>query len=251
MRLSALLLVILTHCALAEPLQFSSGPAQVPLIELYTSQGCSSCPPADRFLNQLKNQPGLFRTFIPLAFHVDYWDYLGWQDPFARPAFSARQRRYASRGAVHSVYTPGFVINGKEWRGFFRQPSAWQHQLQHPERGTLSVTLKQHRLRVHFDGALSPDSRLYAAWLGNGLRTRVAAGENGGRQLQQDFVVLAWLQQPFNGPDSVIALPDAPARGQQQTALVVWLSPADSPAPIQATGGYLPRSLSAAAAASQ
>ena len=90
------------------PLTFTSGEQQVSLIELYTSEGCSSCPPADRFVRSLGKQDGLFSAFIPLAFHVDYWDYIGWADPYASPAFSERQRRYAQLQDV--AYThPAFL----------------------------------------------------------------------------------------------------------------------------------------------
>ena len=109
-----------TGVATAEDLEFSSGSERATILELYTSEGCSSCPPADRWLSQLKSDPGLWRDVIPLAFHVDYWDYIGWKDEFAREEYSARQRRYAWEGNANSVYTPGMFRNGTEWRGWWR-----------------------------------------------------------------------------------------------------------------------------------
>ena len=111
-------LVMSTHAmqSHAASLSVKSPATQVDLIELYTSEGCSSCPPADRWVSSLQNEPGLWRDFIPVAFHVDYWDYIGWPDRFASPAFTARQYVYAQQQSMRTVYTPGFFNNGKEWR---------------------------------------------------------------------------------------------------------------------------------------
>ena len=97
---------------------FRSTTEQTALLELYTSEGCSSCPPAEAWLSGLKESPGLWKSFVPLAFHVDYWDYLGWRDPWAARLYSDRQRAYAGRWHSESIYTPGFVLDGKEWRGW-------------------------------------------------------------------------------------------------------------------------------------
>ena len=80
------------------------------LVELFTSQGCSSCPPADKFLHNLAKRDDV----VALAFHVDYWDYIGWKDSFASPDFTARQRAYARAGNRRMVYTPQMVINGAD-----------------------------------------------------------------------------------------------------------------------------------------
>ncbi len=87
----------------AAPLQFTSPETRVTLLELYTSEGCSSCPPADRWLSGLRDDPRLWREVVPVAFHVDYWDAIGWPDRFASAAHSERQRTYARSGHVGSV----------------------------------------------------------------------------------------------------------------------------------------------------
>jgi hypothetical protein len=93
--------------ALPGKLVLNSGPHQVTLLELFTSQGCSSCPPAERWLNVLIEDQHLWSGIVPLAFHVDYWDYLGWQDKYAHPENGERQRAYARMGRARGVYTPG------------------------------------------------------------------------------------------------------------------------------------------------
>src|SRR5215470_11757488 len=103
----------------SEPKTFESSDTQSSLIELFTSEGCSSCPPAEKWLSRLKSNQELWKKIVPLAFHVDYWDHLGWRDRFAKPEFNSRQQHYAAAWGGDSVYTPGFVVNGKEWRGWF------------------------------------------------------------------------------------------------------------------------------------
>src|SRR5690348_2850331 len=97
---------------------FESGPQQVPLLELYTSEGCSSCPPAEAWLSRLKDDPGLWKAFVPVAYHVDYWNRLGWNDRYSSPQWTERQSRYAALWSSQSVYTPAFVLNGNEWRNW-------------------------------------------------------------------------------------------------------------------------------------
>src|SRR5947207_690518 len=103
-----------------ENLVFQSSENRVALLELFTSEGCSSCPPAETWLSGLRSSAGLWKEFVPVAFHVDYWDYLGWRDPWASAGFSDRQRAYAALWHSDSTYTPGFVLNGKEWRPLLR-----------------------------------------------------------------------------------------------------------------------------------
>src|SRR6478672_1752441 len=94
---------------------FESGPQKVHLIELFTSEGCSSCPPAEAWLSKLKTNARLWKDFVPVAFHVDYWDNLGWPDRFAAKPWTERQRTYATAWNTTTVYTPEFVLDGREW----------------------------------------------------------------------------------------------------------------------------------------
>src|SRR5437870_9403607 len=112
------LLISTARLMSAESIRFQSETRQTSLLELYASEGCSSCPPAEAWLSALKEHPRLWKDFVPVAFHVDYWDYLGWKDPFSSKAWSERQSDYAEHWHSDSVYTPGFVLNGNEWRGW-------------------------------------------------------------------------------------------------------------------------------------
>src|SRR4051812_9133614 len=108
------LLVLLGSSLVAAPSRFTSGQTRTHLLELYSSEGCSSCPPAEAWVGGLREAPGLWRDFVPVAFHVAYWDQLGWRDRFATPEFNARQYAYASAWGTESVYTPEFVLDGAE-----------------------------------------------------------------------------------------------------------------------------------------
>src|SRR5258706_12666100 len=97
----------------------TSGATVPAVVELYTSEGCDSCPPADRWVASLKDEAARGKV-IPLAFHVDYWDYLGWKDPFGDPVYSARHREAASRGGAKVIYTPQVLLDGREFQQWRR-----------------------------------------------------------------------------------------------------------------------------------
>src|SRR5262249_16851954 len=87
------------------------------LVELYTSEGCSSCPPADKWLTSLA-KPEMKGRVVPVAFHINYWDYIGWKDAYADARYTARQEDFAKATGAHSVYTPQVVLGGRDWRGW-------------------------------------------------------------------------------------------------------------------------------------
>ena len=121
----SLLMILLQTCpSRAGDTVYESRAARTHLLELFTSEGCSSCPPAEAWLSNLKKEPQLWRDFVPVAFHVDYWDRLGWRDPFASKTWTARQYDYAERWKSGSVYTPGFVLDGREWQNRSVPPPA-------------------------------------------------------------------------------------------------------------------------------
>lgn len=237
MRILALtLLSCLCFSAFAEPLRFRSEPGQVSVLELYTSQGCSSCPPADAWLSRLQDSPDLWQRLIPMAFHVDYWDRLGWSDPFAAETHTRRQYRYRAVGATPGVYTPGFVLNGRDWRGWRRGQSPVGEGLPGP---ALTAILENGALQVTYDSDRS-DLVFNIAVLGMDLETAVGAGENGSRRLHEDFVVLAWQRYPSGNAQWKGALPEVQAEAER-TAIVIWVNEAGDPSPLQAVAGWLPR----------
>src|SRR5574337_408023 len=154
------------------------GEGPVALVELYTSEGCSSCPPADRWLSGLGHAPAPVRV-IPLALHVPYWDYIGWQDRFANPAFEARQRRAARLSGSGFVYTPQVMLNGRDFRGWSQQAfeSALDRLAAQPGDGNL--TLAAHFVGVGVEASLSvrgpAGARVVLVRYENGLASQVRA----------------------------------------------------------------------------
>ena len=216
---------------------FVSAKKQTQLIELYSSQGCSSCPPAERWVNELSNNEGLWLNFIPMVFHVDYWNYIGWADPYASSENSQRQRQFRDIGAINSVYTPGFVVDGKEWRGWFaKQPlPATNNNI---DSDTLTAILNKNKLAVSFEGDIDFEQSLVyvnIAVLGLNITTQVKRGENAGRTLNESFIVLANERAIFD-EQAIYDLPQTDISAENQ-ALVVWLTEQDKLTPIQAVGG--------------
>ncbi|AJQ96772.1 DUF1223 domain-containing protein [Gynuella sunshinyii] len=235
MKLGLTILALLCGFSSAKAQQWQSSYQQTELIELFTSEGCSSCPKADQWLSSLKDDPSLFKSFVPIAFHVDYWDYIGWEDRFARPEFSQRQRRYDREKLISQVYTPGIIINSQEWRAWFRGATQWPDSSS--PTGRLTANLQGDHLHVTFEQ--DQTYNLYVAYLGMGLETaRVNAGENKGRTLRHDFVVMS-MQSVKGNRDWRLKLLPPPDIGQQQTALALWISLPNSQQVIQALGGYL------------
>jgi hypothetical protein len=195
-----------------------SGTTAAALVELYTSEGCSSCPPADRQLSGLRDALGPATQVVALALHVDYWDYIGWKDSFAQSAFAERQRQLVRANHHTVVYTPHFFVSGTE--------------LGVPNRGLQEaigkVTAQPAAADLRLRAALTPAGTLkldadataragndpvalYLAVAESGLVSKVARGENGGATLAHDHVVREWI-----GP---IALAGGGAQARREVAL--------------------------------
>lgn len=235
---------LLILCLIALPLwvygaSLRSGPEQVTLVELYTSEGCSSCPPADRWFSTLVDSPQLWQDVVPVAFHVDYWNYLGWEDRFSEPEYARRQRDFKAQGAARAVYTPGMMALGQEWRDW-RYGSALP-PLSSKEVGELSLDLDGDSLEAEYAPAEGRSERydLHVAVLGFGLKTPVRAGENRGEVLAHDFVVLGYKRLSGKGSWED-TLPDAPLSDEaERLGVAVWVSPRGRVEPLQAVGGWL------------
>jgi hypothetical protein len=234
-----LLAVALAISSSAAELALRSGPARTHLIELYSSEGCSSCPPADEWISALVKDPKLWKVFVPIVFHVTYWDYLGWKDRFADPNNDSRQRAYAASWGSRSTCTPGLVLDGEEWR-------AWGSET--PESsgtaGTLTARVSASRIVATFSPAKSEGPfEIDAARLGFGASSDVTAGENSGRTLRHEFVVRGLSRAAMTRKDGVwtarlpLPAPSGPAVGRE--GLAVWIVGSDG-RPAQAAGGFLP-----------
>ena len=226
--------------ASAGPQDFQSGAEQVTLLELYTSEGCSSCPPAEAWLSGLKDSPALWKSVVPVAFHIDYWDYLGWHDPWAAKAFSDRQRAYASIWGSGQIYTPCFIRNGLEWQQWQGGAGLSEHSTAKP--GVLHATSADGKeWKITFAPAkdLSGDFEVHAALLGSAMRSNVKAGENSGRQLVHDFVGLALVDAPMKDGEAMVKFSGGLAGDSGKLAVAVWVTHAGEIMPLQATGGWV------------
>ena len=236
------LVTIFTFAYASDEVQFSSKAQQSIVIELFTSQGCSSCPPAENWLNSYVDDKKLWHEIVPIAFHVDYWDKLGWPDPYANHAYSMRQYRHQQQQHIRSVYTPGVLVNGQEWRGWIR---GFDYPKLNADAGILSFTADQNILKVDYSKT-SKDYVLNVVLLGVDITTSVDRGENRGKELKQNFVVLS--HDMYSGSKSdeegvwVLPLPKDLSSNAQRHALAIWVSDMDDISPLQATGYWLPSS---------
>ncbi len=175
----------------------SKGPV---VVELFTSQGCSSCPPADRLLRELANEAGSMDMIIPLSYHVDYWNYLGWRDPFSKHEWTERQGDYVQAFGGSTMYTPQMVIQGRDELVGSRARSVRQRiEQQAKNKKAQQVELKVGELArsesvIEADVSLmgmvpAKDYHLVAVVFQKGLSTEVPRGENAGKTLKNDFVV--------------------------------------------------------------
>ena len=237
---AAAMLALLAPAALkAQTCQAKSPERQALLVELYTSEGCNSCPPADRWLSSLQGKPSV----ITAAFHVDYWDRLGWADRFASPHHTQRQAELQRSAGAGFSYTPQLLANGRDWRGAPTLPlldakALVQVDLQRVDASQVGVMVTAQR------GA---PARLALWWalLEDGHVSPVRAGENRGVTLRHDAVVRqygklpAWATLVGGAGDTAAAhilRISAPhnAEGGHKARLLVVVTDAATGAPLQA-----------------
>ncbi len=182
----------------------SSPENRVVLLELYTSEGCSSCPPADQFLSSLKSAGISAEQLIPIAFHVTYWDYIGWKDRFANQQFDKRQRELARKNDLSTIYTPQFVLSGDDYRAY----ATFSEDVNRlaAEKATVAISLSAHitsdrndtdTLHLGLSADISKseveDVGFYLVVIEDNLTSDVDDGENEGRKLHHDSVVRQFL----------------------------------------------------------
>lgn len=217
---------------------FTSTAARTALIELFTSEGCSSCPPAERRMNSYGKDKGLWNEFVPIAFHVDYWNYIGWTDRFSSREYTARQRAYSKEWKSNTIYTPCFVVNGKATRnpgstGRSNQP------------GILKASVADGQVHVIFipEKAETQKLTVWVSPLSGEVWSNVTSGENRGRKLEHCFIALGLKNKPMTETGTIhtatVAIPFHP----KMKGIAVWVTNGHSQEPIQATGGWLKKHL--------
>lgn len=221
--------------AAAEKLIAESGSHRVSLIELYSSESCSSCPPADRWMSTLKTDAGLWKDFVPVVFHVDYWNHLSWVDRLSSKDMTQRQIDVSRHWLSPRVYTPAVVADGEEWTSWSRgaRPKSAETKVK------ISISKRSDQdFTVHVDGVAKGNYVVRMALLGSGLKTKVTAGENAGRELKHDFVVLSWDRRSLEGPGDAHFTFSKP-RHVTSVSVAAWIEEKNNPVPLQAAGGDL------------
>lgn len=192
----AVLLATIVADSHAGAINATSGVYRTPVVELYTSEGCSSCPRADDWVGKLGASLDDDFHAVPLAFHVDYWNRLGWEDPFSDAAFTERQQALAAINHQRTIYTPQFLVSGVDTRGTAAVVKAIQQANAELADVIITMGLMPHGQGV-IDAELAIDNQagnadLYLAVYESGFVRKIGAGENRGRTLHHDFVVRHW-----------------------------------------------------------
>ena len=230
----------------AEPLSFESSAGQkTNLVEIYSSEGCSSCPPAHRWISGFKNDPGLWGNFVPAVFHVDYWDQLGWKDKFDSPEYTERQRKYFIWWGESTLFTPCVILNGRlleHWDSVKNFPAVSESP------GVLKLdVLGSGWYQLSFNPAENSKKKMVGRLilLGIGIESRIERGENTGKVLTHDFTVLDYKREVLNDEDFSaefeLKIPENLLKKIQPEKLAVagWVTEGIDPTPVQAVGGYL------------
>ena len=208
MKILPFLATMIPALAAAAPCSTVTSPAHMnALVELYTSEGCDSCPPADRWLSRFIKAPPA--GVVPIAFHVDYWDYIGWKDRFGDAKYAERQRVQARLRGSSGIYTPQVVIAGNDipnWRSDGEFGRTLDAVMKRPARAKIEMRWDRPAGNAGVVGITAeagaterPEQlSLYIATLEGGLTSRVTAGENKGETLAHDFVVRDLAVIPFS-----------------------------------------------------
>jgi len=207
--------------ACASPLVAQDRPV---VVELFTSQGCSSCPPADEILAELSKRDDV----IALALHVDYWDYIGWKDKFGNPAHAIRQRAYAAAGGRKTVYTPEMIINGKTDIVGAKPMAVAQAIAAHkndPARVDLALTRTGNIVKIGaktLDGAVGPYT-VHVLQYTPMETTKIKRGENAGHAFEYHNIAKNWtVLGDWNGNTPLAVT--APVQGTLPVVVIIQQS---------------------------
>ncbi|MGJ8626642.1 MAG: DUF1223 domain-containing protein [Sulfitobacter sp.] len=218
MKIAALALAATTALGLATPIVAQQSPV---VVELYTSQGCSSCPAADALLHELSDRDDV----IALALHVDYWDYIGWKDPFGNPAHADRQRAYANAGHRRSIYTPEMVVHGQTdivgAKAMALAKAISEHSQMKPQ-VALKIIRTGENLNISAQklGVVKGPMTVHMLRYTPKRVTEIKRGENAGKTIEYANVVEGWqVLQTWDG-DAPLTLA-APAPGDKPAVVII------------------------------
>ena len=238
-KIAILTVAVAVLAVLAAPFAFESARASdrpIAVVELFTSQGCSSCPAADKILADYVKRDDV----LALSFHVDYWNYLGWKDTFSKEEFTDRQRRYAASFRRHGVYTPQAVINGRDHAVGSRKrdiEALIDGYVRDGKSLTVAVNIKRDRekIRVTTDAA-SGDATLWVVYYDKKRSVKIDRGENRGRVITYHNVVrdVSMLSMMKQGKLEVtLPLEEMKRKGYESCAIVLQQNTAfGTPGPI-------------------
>lgn len=214
---------------------YQSADKRISLLELYTSEGCSSCPPAEKWLANIYQNGFTQDTVIPLAFHVTYWDYLGWKDRFSQPQFDQRQRNMVAREGGKTVYTPQFFVNG----GTIKDPERLTQYLNTRHKfaaktkiqAALEQTATSAKLQIMLDKTgdqllASQPITVYVTTYQNNIDSTITAGENRGLKSKHQYVVQEMQSARFMGKALNIEMTLRPEMQPDHSGLVIFVEQA-------------------------
>ncbi|MAZ49838.1 MAG: hypothetical protein CME65_14850 [Halobacteriovoraceae bacterium] len=230
MKLLFLILILVSFKSFA--LEWESGTDKSYLIELYTSESCSSCPPAERWLNKIKESSSLYQSIVPVEYHVDYWNYLNWEDKHSDNKYTRRQRQFAQKRKT-SVFTPQILQNGS-----LDLKYTASYPIESDEKApNLKVKLNQNSGKVVLEVNRTDSLLCEAAVTQGGFKTKIKSGENSGKTLKHEFVVKELQTTSLKNKKCEFSFSNLGSAGGKGIAL--WLRSPESFKVIQATGRKL------------
>ena len=210
-------------------LEWESGTKKVNLVELYTSESCSSCPPAEKWLNGLKDESALYKKIVPVEYHVDYWNYLSWTDKHSDNSYTRRQRSFAQKRGT-SVFTPQILHNGKTDLRY----SADYPLKQNENAPSLKINLDQEKGVVNLSTDYAKKFICEASITKGGFVSKVKAGENSGKTLRHEFVVQELQTVLSNNKKCRFDFKNL--KSEKDKGIAIWIRSPETFEVIQATG---------------
>ena len=197
------------------------------VVELFTSEGCSSCPPADKLIETLEEQDKRQPVYI-LSYHVDYWDRLGWKDRFSDAAFTARQQHYAELLHLTSVYTPQIVVNGRnEFVGSNKAAldNALSASLKDSAKEKLSLheTISNGKIDINYETSVSSNAEIVVNLVERSAQTSVKGGENEGKLLSHVQIVRKQIVQPLSAKTGKVSVDIPPGYQSNQWDIIAFI----------------------------